>query len=593
MRVADYVVAKLQEYGVSNYHVVTGRGALFLNDALAKEKTANKTFYHHEQAAAFSAMAQSQLDLKTHVCMASSGCASTNVITPLLCAWQDSIPMMVISGQNVLNETTRYTGLNIKTYGQQEADIIKIVESITKYSVMIEDPKSIRYHIEKAMFLANTGRKGPVWIDIPLDLQNMHVNPEELEPYEEQHEEYVALEEDVNFIVDALLTANRPSVVIGAGVKHANARTELSTFITNSCIPLTYTYTAPDIYGSQNELSIGSVGSQGCSRAGAFTVQNSDLLIVLGSRMNSLTTGPDFCNFAKNAKIIVVDIDEDEHKKKGISIDKFIQADLKSVLTKLNEKSLKLDIEAWQAKAIHWKALFSQSQFLPIKSSEDRLDIYEIAQVLSDKLPEECTFICDSGFIDVIMPTTISFGNKQRCLHSSSQGAMGYALPAAIGTAKVSDSPTLVFVGDGSIMMNLQELETIRSNELPIKIFVLNNDVYGVIRRRQHDLFRRRTIGVDNSNGVSCPDFEQVANTFGFEYRKVTSLPQFQNEFREVVNMAGPVICEIMTNLTQDYLEIGYGRDENKKFVRKPIEDQKPFLEREIFEKEMVVEKQD
>jgi len=300
---------------------------------------------------------------------------------------------------------------------------------------MLEDPKTIRYHLEKAIHLARTGKKGPVWIDIPLDLQNMHVNPEELASFEPVNEDYNVSERDVNLVADALSTAKRPCLIVGSGVKQANAKPELEAFIAKMQIPLTYTYTAPDTYGAQNELSIGSIGSQGCSRAGAFAVQNSDLLIILGSRMNSLTTGPDFCNFAREARIILVDIDEVEHSKQGIKIDEFIKADLKSLLVKLNDMPIKIDIEDWKRKTLHWKTLFNNKAFMPIKSSEDRLDLYEIAEVLSEKMPEECTFICDSGFIDVILPTTVAFGSKQRCLHPSSQGAMGYAVPAAIGIA--------------------------------------------------------------------------------------------------------------------------------------------------------------
>ena len=336
MRVADYIMNRLYKEGTEHIFMVTGRGALFLTDAVAGHKELTGVSVHHEQAAAYAAVAYSQYTDKPGACLVSTGCAGTNALTGVLNAWQDGIPCLFISGQNKMGETSRYTGIPLRTFGQQEADIIPIVDSITKYSVMITDPKKIVYEMEKALYLAQVGRKGPVWIDVPLDIQNMRINPEELEQFQvDNRSSYDPLPEDIRYIVRALRRSKRPTILIGSGIRSSDAVQDLKFFISKYLIPLTYAGSAPDIYGIDNPLSIGSVGIMGCSRAGNFAVQNSDLLLVLGCRLSPMTTDSDCSKFAREAKVVVVDIDRVEHSKNIINIDRLIIADVKKFLTSL------------------------------------------------------------------------------------------------------------------------------------------------------------------------------------------------------------------------------------------------------------------
>jgi acetolactate synthase-1/2/3 large subunit len=590
MRVADYIMTCLHNAGIGHVFLVTGRGALFLTDALAKHPSLEPVCVHHEQSAAYAAVAYAQQSGGIGACLVSTGCASTNAITGVLSAWQDGIPCVFISGQNTLKETSTYTGIPLRTYGQQEADIISLVKPITKFAKMITSTDQIIEAMQTAITLANSGRKGPVWLDIPLDLQSAFIDPstdcvskESIPALPE------ASTEEVFSVVKMLTEAKRPVILMGHGIRSAGAEKEFRNFAEKWQIPVTYATSAPDTYGSANSLSIGSVGSMGCSRAGNFAVQNADLLLVLGSRLTSLTTGTDFCKFAREAKVIVVDIDLVEHSKDSIRIDKLIQSDLKHFLNHLNKFSPTLAESGWARKCQHWKHRFDQieTEF----QCTSQVDLYELAKCLSDLLPSNSNIVTDSGLIEVILPSNIRFSDGMRCIHPASQGAMGYALPAAIGAYYASGLPTIAVIGDGSIMMNLQELETIRHRQLPIKVLVINNNVYSIIRRRQRDLFRKRVIGTDPENGVSCPDFSKVANCFDMDYVCIDTPDTLRSCLNDILSSNFPTLCEIMGKPDQGYIEVNQARsDVNKRWVRRPIEDQAPFLDRDVFLSEMIIE---
>jgi len=589
MRVADYIVNTIYNRGTDTIFSVSGRGALFLTDAVAKHKEVKNVAVHHEQAAAFAAVAYAQYSGKVGACLVSTGCASTNALTGVLSAWQDNIPCIFISGQNVLNETSNYTGLKIRTYGQQEADIIPMVSTITKYSAMLHKGSDIIAEIEKAYYFALEGRPGPVWLDIPLDLQSANVElPLEQDSDQLIYKSPLIEEDDLLAVVSKLKSSKRPVVLIGSGVRTANAEDDLKEFIEKTRIPLVYSNSAPDTYGSKNELSIGSIGSMGASRSGNFTIQNADLVLILGNRLSAYSTGVDYCDFARDAQNVVVDIDPIEHKKKSIRIDQFVHADLKNFLKQLNELTFEMNSNDWVRNCLHWKKLFSELE--PQFTNSDKIDLYEFTKALSNTLPERCSIVTDSGFIEVILPANFSFGNGQRSIHPISQGAMGFALPGSIGAHYASNEPVYVVVGDGSIMMNLQELQTIIHNKIPVKIIVINNNVYGIIRRRQVELFRGRTIGTDPDNGVSCPDFDKVATAFGFKYQLINGKEGLEDALTKLVNIDGPVICEVICREDQSYIEVGTIRDMNRKMVRRPLEDQMPFLDRRIFFSEMIIE---
>ena len=588
LRVADYIMERLCVGGAKHIFMVTGRGVLFLSDAVAAHKELKGISLHHEQSAAYAAVAYAQYTGKPGACLVSTGCAGTNALTGVLNAWQDGVPCVFISGQNKLHETSRYTGIPLRTFGQQEADIISIVDSITKYAVMITDPKQIVYEMEKALYLAQTGRKGPVWIDVPLDIQNMRVRPEELEHFvTENGSNYDPLPEDIQYVSKVLRNSNRPAILIGSGIWSADAVRDLEAFLAKYSIPVTYAGSAPDTYGLDNPLSIGSVGTMGCSRAGNFTVQNSDLLLVLGCRLSPMTTGSDCGKFARAAKVVVVDIDRVEHSKNNVKIDRLIIADVKKFLTSLMDEDIKRADEEWRNKCLHWKQIFPKCEE-KYKTSE-KVDLYFLAECLSEALPVGSVFLSDSGLVEVILPTNISFRKDQRCIHPVSQGSMGFALPGLVGVHYASDRPVIAVIGDGSIMMNLQELETIRYNNIPAKIFVINNNAYAVIRKRQVDLFRSRTIGTDPSNGVGCPDFMKVAKGFEIPYVRIDSSLDLQQKLKSIIEMDGAVLCEIRGLENQEYIRSSHARNSEKRVVVRPIEDQAPYLNRELFLSEMII----
>lgn len=585
IRVADYVMQKLVEVGANKLFCVTGRGMLYLSDALAKCKDIEGVFVHHEQAGAYAAMAYSQISQKIGVCMVSTGCASTNAITPILCAWQDDIPMIVISGQNKLNETTRYTRLPIRTYGQQEADIVSLVKPITKYATMIIKAEEIVFEMEKALYMAMNGRKGPVWIDIPLDIQSAQIELNKVKHFEPINKNLFVSQTDLNDVIDKLYNSKRPLILFGSGIRSANAIEELKILIKTTEIPAVYANSAVDILDSRLDLLIGCVGAMAANRAANFAIQNADLIIVLGCRMTTMITGENLNHFAREADIITIDIDEFEHKKLGNKIQKQIIVDVKCFIQTLLGQKLPKTKKEWQEKCQHYKQTFPKCE--ERFKQNKQVDLYHLSEILETTLDNDAICVVDAGLEELIIPTTINFKERQRCIHPVSQGAMGYALPAAMGAFLASNRQVVAIIGDGSIMMNLQELQTIDHNNIPIKILVINNNCYAVIRRRQEELFRR-SIGTDFKNGVSCPDFKKVASCFGFEYKKINSTNELKT-LKDILKIPKHLICEIMAKEDQIYIHSSYRRGENGKFMQPPIEDQSPFIDRVLFKKEMII----
>ena len=586
-RLADYVIDKIYEENAKHIFMVTGRGALFLTDAIAANKKIKPICVHHEQSAAYAAISYAQYNNEFGACLVSTGCASTNAITGVLNAWQDGIPSIFISGQNKLDETTNFTKKALRTYGQQEADIVALVQPITKYATMITDPNKIVYELEKAIYLAKNGRKGPVWIDIPLDIQNMRIDLTKQEHYiPEDMGNIIPNADDLEFLIKELNHAKRPVVLIGSGVSSSDSINELKKFINKTSLPVTYTSSAVDIFGLDNELCIGSVGIMGCSRAGNFAIQNSDLVLVLGSRLNSMIVG-EKDHFAREAKVIVVDIDEVEHSKQSVNIDKLILSDIKEFFLHFEYNKLELSHEPWIEKCKYWKSFFPKCESQYTESKE--IDLYYLSEVISNVLPSDASVITDSGLLELIIPNNTVFKNNQRAIHPISQGSMGYAIPAILGVHYSSNAPIVCLVGDGSIMMNLQELQTISSLNIPVKILVINNNMYSVIRKRQKQMFRNRTIGTDFTNGVDNPNFKDIAKAFNFEYKCIKETNELENGLVDVFNTEKAIICEIYGLENQDYISTGHAKNIHGKIVTRPIEDQSPYLDRELFLSEMLV----
>lgn len=589
IRVADYILERLYLEGVRHVFLVTGRGMLYLSDAVARNPSIQGISTHHEQAAAYAAMAYAESNNTIGVCMVSTGCAATNAITGVLCAWQDNIPVVFISGQNMLQETTRFSGIPLRTFGQQETDIVSIVKSITKYAVMIDDPNQICYEIDKALHLAHSGRKGPVWIDVPLDIQDARIECDNLVRFIPEDDELCCPSvEDINYVVDAFKIAQRPVILIGSGIRSADAVKLLSDFLARFPVPVTYSPSATDVYSTTHQLSIGAVGSMGGTRAGNFALQNSDVLLVLGNRLSSMTTSSEYKKFAREAKVIVVDIDRIEHSKNTVKIDRLIISDVKQFLIKLMDVGIAAAGETWINTCLHWKNIFPKCEErckLP-----EKVDLYYLTEVLSKTLLDNTTLLTDAGLEELIVPTNISLKEGQRCIHPVSQGAMGFALPAVIGAYFARGSPVVAVIGDGSIMMNLQEFQTISYHHIPAKIFVINNNGYSIIRRRQHSLFRSRTIGNDPSDGVGYPNFHNIAECFNMKYVSIENSTNLLEKVTNILSMDGAILCEVAGLDDQGYIHSSYTRNSQKRIVNRPLEDQSPYLDRELFLSEMIIE---
>lgn len=589
IRVADYVIQRLSEEGIGHLFMVTGRGILYLSDAVAKNEHVQPISVHHEQAAAYAAVAYSQYNNRLGACLISTGCASTNAVTGVLNAWQDGVPSIFISGQNKLHETVRFTGKSIRTFGSQEADILPVISSITKYSTMVMDASTIGEEMDKAIYYATHGLKGPVWVDIPVDIQNMRVDPEQLSHWTTSQEEILKPSEaDINWLIEELSKAERPVLLIGNGVRAAKAVDDLYAFLKETPLPVVFSGSAVDIYGIDNTLSIGTVGTIGGTRSGNFTIQNSDLVISLGCRLSPMLTGSEYSKFARSARLAVVDIDKSEHSKDTVKIDRLIISDAKEFLNALRNKKVQAADDAWIEKCLHWKNLFPKCE--DVYKQSDKVDLYYLAETLSRHIADNEVVLCDAGLEEIIIPSVMNLKKGQRCLHPASQGCMGVALPAAIGAYYSCGHPVTTVIGDGSIMMNLQELQTISHYKIPVRIIIVNNRVYSVIRKRQVELFRSRTVGTDPENGVSCPDFEKVAHCFGLPYIRINGTQELSAKLADLNVWDGPVICEILAVENQDYIRSSAAFNSDRRFVNRPIEDQAPFVDRELFKKEMIIE---
>lgn len=591
-RVADYLIRKVYEAGARHFFLITGRGILYLTDALAKNQSATSVSTYHEQGASYAAMAYASVSDGVSACLVSTGCASTNAVTACLCAYQDNLPIIFISGNNQLSENTRHTKAKIRTYGSQESDIISVVSSITKYAVMIEEVSNVSLEIEKAVSIAMQGRKGPVWIDVPLDVQNMRLEIEDVKTNPITSNQIIkSTISDINYVKHSLLMSKRPIILVGGGVRSSNATEELKAFVEKYRIPVVFSTSAADIYGSGNELSIGAIGSLGGSRAGNFALQNSDFVLAIGTKLCSQSIG-DKKTFVRKGKICAVDIDENEQQKNVDILDKIIISDAKVFLKELDSRHLSIDCKNWTKKCIEWKKLFSiqNEQFVKDYSNSNIIDLYYFASQLSEVLPNDGTVITDAGLEELIIPSTIRFSSSQKCLFPAAQGAMGYAIPAIIGAHFAGRKNIVCVVGDGSFMMNMQEVQVIKYHHIPAKIFVINNNMYAVIRKRQKDLFRTRTLGNDPSDGVPAPCFENIANCFGFKYTRIENPSMLQKSLKEIVLSNEAIICEVMCTPDQKYFHTSFAFDKNKRLVKRPLEDLSPFLDRDLFYKEMIIE---
>ena len=586
-RIADIVASFLVDQGIKDIFTLTGGGAMFLNDGIASNDNINAICNHHEQACAMGAVAYAKYKNGLAAAMLTTGCGATNAITGLLDAWQDNTPVIFISGQIKRKETSRNSKTNLRQFGVQEADIISIVESLTKYSVMVNEPNEILYHLEKAVHLAMTGRPGPVWIDIPLDVQGFFIEIDELKHFTPEID--VTLEiKGMERLVKMYEQAERPIILAGNGVRLSGSVDKLREFSSKNNIPCVVSYLAVDYFEQDSPNYVGRLGIKG-DRAGNFAIQNSDLIISLGSRLSVCLTGFEYELFARNSKLIVVDIDEDEHKKDTVDIDQFIHADVGNFLSKFANKITPKILGNWQNKCVHWKNKWPVYQG---GYDADTVNMYEFTKTLSELASEDEIVVSDAGSSYYVTSQSFTFNsNKQRYITSGAQADMGFTLPAAIGTCIAANKSVVGITGDGSFQLNIQELQTIKHYNLPVKLIVWNNNGYLSIRATQNKFFDGRRIGTDPESGVSFPEVEKIAKAYDLPYVKINNTAELRKKLTDVITASGPVVCEVMCPENQEIIPmVSAIKNDDGSMTSKPIEDMYPFLDRDEFLKEMIVD---
>ena len=592
MRVADYIADYIYKLGVKDVFMVSGGGMMFLSDGIARHGRLRAVCNHHEQASAMAAVSYAKYTGGYGAAYVTTGCGGTNAITGLLNAWQDNIPCIFISGQCKRKETIRNSGLALRQFGVQEADIISIVAPLTKYAVMVNDPQQIAYHLDKAASLARTGRPGPVWLDIPMDVQGALIEPKELSRFtmSELALDYQmdAAPAEIERLAGLLSNSRRPIIVAGQGIRLAGAIPGFKAFLQHYRIPVVASRLGIDLLPSDHRLFIGRIGNKG-DRAGNFAVQNADLVLAIGSRLSVSSTGHEYRTFAREAKIVVVDIDPVEHRKNTVKIDLFMNADAKNFFAASDALPMP-DTAQWVKKCQHWKAKWPVC--LPEYGKHRKaIDLYYFTDRLSRKMKDDAVVISDAGSAFYVISQGIQLRKRQRYVTSGGQAEMGYTLPATIGVSVARRSGEVIGVtGDGSFQMNIQELQTIVHYKLPVKIFVWNNSGYLSIRATQSKFFEGRYIGTHKETGVSFPELKKIARAYGIEYMKVSDSRKLDSVLGKVLRHPKAVLCEVICFPNQEIVPtVSSLRKDDGTMVSKPLEDMYPFLDRDEFKREMIV----
>lgn len=591
VKVAKYISQFLVKQGIKDCFMVTGGGAMHLDDAIGHQEGLHCTFNHHEQACAIAAEGYTRMTGKLSVVCVTSGPGGTNAITGVMGGWLDSIPMFVISGQ-VKRETTIWAvpDLNLRQLGDQEFNVIDSVKNMTKYSVMVTNPQEIAYHLEKALFMATNGRGGPVWLDIPLDVQGAKINTEDLIHFYPDQEVVwrtpAVKQSAIDIVLQKIRSAKAPLVLAGTGINLGGAQQKLLDFLKKYQIPVVTAWNANDTVAYDNPYYVGMPGTVGM-RSGNFAIQNCDLLISLGCRMNIRMIGYTHHDFAKNAFKVVVDVDPRELIKPTILPDLPIHADVNQFLdVMIKQEYSPVDRhKEW----VKWckDLLFKYPTVKEEFHKEGLINPYIFVDKLFNHLNSSDRIVCGNGAACVITFQAAKVKQGQRMFTNSGCAAMGYGFPAAVGVA-VSDNSkrTICIDGDGSVMMNVQELATVAHNKLNVKLIILNNNGYLSIRQTQRNLFQPPFIGIDSESGVGFPNFEKLADAFGLKYFRIDYENTSDEILKQVLDSDGPCVCEAVVDPNQNFEPKSSSKVlPDGRIVSPSLDDMAPFLNREEFEK--------
>ena len=577
MKASDYIVQFLAEQKIDKVFGYIGGAVAHFYDSLDKNEQIEIVNTIHEQGAGFAAEGYARVTGKTGVATATSGPGATNLITPIGSCFFDSVPTLFITGQ--VNTYEYKYNQPVRQIGFQETDIVSIIKPITKYAVMVDDIANLKYELEKGYFLSQEGRKGPVLIDIPMNIQRTDFDPAQQASFfeSEEYKNYHSVSDCTKSIVEAIdeiKQAKRPIILIGGGARISGAGEALSELLDSTHFPLVYSLMGKDLIKDNYQYNLGLIGSYG-NRYGNMALANADLILVLGSRLDTRQTGTDLKTFAREAKIIQVDIDLNELGSK-IKADILIHSDIKEFLEELNKSNFSNTITPWQEKLLSYKEKYSSTVGIDQKEKAPNQIIHKISQHLN-----AYDAVCvDVGQHQMWVAQSLETKDYQRVLFSGGMGAMGCALPMAIGSALGNGKRSIVIVGDGGFQMNIQELEIIKRRRLPIKIFIMNNTNLGMVRQFQELYFDENYIGTKKD--YSVPHFENIGKAYGIASDTVSNKEEIYKKIEEMLADDEPAILDI--RLLESMTTV-----EPKLIVNKPIEDMYPFLDRDEFTQQMII----
>ncbi len=587
MNVADYILKFLISKNVNNVFLITGGAISFVVDAFSRNKKIKYTCVAHEQAAAMMADAYSRVDKGFGATMVTSGPGAQNLITGIACSWFDSVPVIHISGQvnsfelSSANKTTK----KVRQVGFQETDIVSIVKPITKFAYQLKKPNEIKYILEKAFYLSNQGRPGPVLIDIPMDFQRVKINPNKIKSFKAPKKKINHQIVSNVYRVKALLNkSKRPILILGGGVRMSKSVNQLEKFLKNIDLPIVTTWSGLDTMDYRDKKYIGCIGVYG-SRAANFAVQNSDLVLNFGSRLDTRITGGKPETFARSAKIVSIDIDIHElNKKRGLDIYLKINEDLNNFLSTFNSKFKGFKFSA----SSHWKSICQEwkLKYPNVQSSycdqRNYVNPYCFIDRLSSKLNKRDIVLTDDGGHLTWTIQAFKVKKGQRVLSAFGNSPMGYAFPAALGASLANKKKRIICIdGDGSIQINIQELQTMVANNLPIKLFIINNDGYGIIKQFQELYLNKRYEASISSKGVTNPNFKKISNAYGINYSEIKNNKQIDKILNKILNSKKPEFVNVIIDPNQKIIpKLQFG---------KPIEDLSPLLPRLEFKKNMII----
>jgi acetolactate synthase-1/2/3 large subunit len=608
IRVADYIAEIVSRCGVTQVFMVTGGGAMHLNDAFSRHPSLQTLCMHHEQACAMAAEGYARVRGKMALVNVTTGPGGLNALNGVFGAYTDSVPMIVVSGQVKRETFVGNQPLPLRQLGDQEVDICAVARPIVKYACLLNDPADVRYEIEKAIWIAENGRPGPVWVDVPVDVQGALVNPSDLRGFDASREEAfsdgattpneagaiggAALESAAVAVLDAIRRAERPIILAGSGVRTAGAVESFRALIDRLGLPVTTAFNAHDLLHEDHPLFVGRPGTIG-DRGGNFSVQNADLVIILGCRLNIRQISYNYESFARKAKKIMVDVDAAELKKHTLSIDWPIHADLKPFIEALlaaTSGHAPSDAHSW---FLSWCK--ERKRRYPVELPEyfekkTPVNPYAFAKLLFDELAADDIIVTANATACIVTFQCAKLQEGQRLFSNSGSASMGFDLPAAIGACVAAGGRRIVcLAGDGSIMMNLQEMQTIVGARLPIKIFLLDNNGYHSILQTQTAFFSDNIFGCNPANGVSFPDFERVGAAFGLMVEKCDHLDHVRSAIRATLDASGPVLCHVRLDPAQPFApKLSSRRLADGRMVSASLEDMAPFLPREEFASNML-----